>query len=131
MKELTKSEKLRAFIAPKITDIITFLDKNGKPAVYEGGDIHIIYRYLEMIGDTTTLTTSGHRFHHFGPSYSRNNDASTLQTVIAALFIRQKLFVNDVEELDTKMMHASALCLIIPQHSQIFFCLMRRAAITG
>ena len=29
MKALTKSEKLRAFVAPKMTDLITFLDKNG------------------------------------------------------------------------------------------------------
>ena len=34
MKALTKSEKLRAFIAPDMTDLITFLDKNGKSAVY-------------------------------------------------------------------------------------------------
>ena len=30
-----------------------------------------------------------------------------------------------------RMMHASDLCPILPQHSQIRFCLMRRAAITG
>ena len=29
MKALTKSEKLRAFMAPKMTDLITFLDNNG------------------------------------------------------------------------------------------------------
>ena len=29
MKALTKSEKLKAFIAPKMTDLITFLDNNG------------------------------------------------------------------------------------------------------
>ena len=29
MKALTKSEKLRDFIAPKMTDLITFLDNNG------------------------------------------------------------------------------------------------------
>ena len=46
IKALTKSEKLRAFIAPNMTDIITFLDNNGKSAVYTGGDIHGIYRYL-------------------------------------------------------------------------------------
>ena len=34
MNSLTKSEKLRAFIAPKMTDIINFFDKNGKSAVY-------------------------------------------------------------------------------------------------
>ena len=30
-----------------------------------------------------------------------------------------------------RMMHASALCPILPQHSQINFCLMQRSAITG
>ena len=90
MKALTKSEKLKAFIAPKMTDLITFLDKNGKSNIYEGRDIHVIYRYLEMIGDPTTLTTSGHRSHNFGPSSSSNNDATTLQPIIAALRMRQK-----------------------------------------
>ena len=46
MKALTKGNKLKAFIAPKMKDLITFLEKNGKSAVYEGGDIHGIYRYL-------------------------------------------------------------------------------------
>ena len=78
MKALTKSEKLKAFIAPKMTDLITFLDKNGKSAVYDGGDIHGIYSYLEIIGAPTTLTTSGQHYHHFGHSYSSNNDAATL-----------------------------------------------------
>ena len=49
MEALEKSEKIRYFIAPKMTDLITFLDKNGKYAVYTGGEIHVIYRYLEMI----------------------------------------------------------------------------------
>ena len=44
MKALANSEKLRAFIAPKMTDLITFLDKNGKSSVYEGGEINGIYR---------------------------------------------------------------------------------------
>ena len=91
MKALTNSEKLKSFIAPKMTDLITFVDKNGKSAVYEGGDMHSIYRYLEMIGAPTTLTTSGHRYHHFGSSLSINNDATTLQPVIAALRMRQKI----------------------------------------
>ena len=78
MKELSKSDKLRDFIAPKMTDIITFLDNNGKYAVYTCGDINGIYRYLDMIGEPTTLTTSGQRSHHFSPSSSRNNDAATL-----------------------------------------------------
>ena len=73
-----------------MTYLITFIDKNGKSDVYDGGDIHGIYRYLEIIGAPTTLTTSGHRSHHFGPSSSRKNDATTLQPVIAALRMRQK-----------------------------------------
>ena len=60
-------------------DLITFLDNNGKSAVYTGGNIRGLYRYLEMIGSPTTLTTSGQRSHNFGPSYSTNNDTATLQ----------------------------------------------------
>ena len=90
VKALKNSEKLKAFIAPKMTDLITFIDKNGKSDVYDGGDIHGIYRYLEMIGAPTTLTTSGHHYHHFGSSLSSKNDATTLQPVIAALRMRQK-----------------------------------------
>ena len=82
MKALKKIEKLGAFIAPKMTDLINFLDKNVKSAAYTGGDIHGIYRYLDMIGAPTTLTTSIHSPHHFGPSSSSNNDAATLQPVI-------------------------------------------------
>ena len=40
MKAFTKSEKLRSFIAPKMTDLVTFLGKNGKSAVYKVGDIN-------------------------------------------------------------------------------------------
>ena len=57
-KEFSKSKKLKAYIAPKITDIITLLDNNGKSSVYKGGNIHGPYCYLEMIGAPTTLTTS-------------------------------------------------------------------------
>ena len=46
MKALSKSDKLRSFIALKMKDIITFLDNNIKPGVYTGVDIHGIYRYL-------------------------------------------------------------------------------------
>ena len=55
MKALTKSEKIRAFIAPNMTDLITSLDNNGKYAVYKGGDIHFIYRYLEGRRGTRTI----------------------------------------------------------------------------
>ena len=71
-------------------DLITFLDKNGKSDVSPGGNIHGIYRYLEMIGSPNTLTTSGQRSHNFGPSYSTNNGTETLQPVIAALCIIHK-----------------------------------------
>ena len=78
MKAFSDSDKLRDFIAPKMTYIITFPNNNGKSAVYTGGDIHVIYRYLDIIGDPKILTTSGQRSHHFSPSSSRNNDAATL-----------------------------------------------------
>ena len=65
--------------------LITFLDNS----IYTGGDIRGIYRYLETIEASTTLTTSGQRSHNFSPSSSRNNNASTLQSVIVALCTRQ------------------------------------------
>ena len=77
MKALSKSDKLSVFIAPKKIYIVTFLDNNEKFAVYIGGDIHGIYRYLEMIGAPTTLTTSVKRYHHFSPSSSSHNDVSS------------------------------------------------------
>ena len=36
MEALTKSDKLKAFIAPNMTDLITLLDKSGKFAIYYG-----------------------------------------------------------------------------------------------
>ena len=77
-RAFSNSKKLKSFIAPKMTYIITFLDKNRKSAVYTGVNIHGIYNYLEIIGATTTLTTSGQRSHHFGPSYSINNYTSSI-----------------------------------------------------
>ena len=41
MKALSKSDKLKYFIAPKMKDLITFLDNNGKSSVYIGGDIRL------------------------------------------------------------------------------------------
>ena len=90
MKELSKIDKLGTFIAPKMTDIINFLDNNVKSPVYKGEDIRGIYCYLYMIGAPTTLTTSGQRSHHYIPSYSRNNDTATLQPVIVDLLTIQK-----------------------------------------
>ena len=90
MKELSNSDKLKSFIAPNMTDLITFLDNNGKSPVYTGVNIHGIYRYLDMIGAPTTLTTPDHPSRHFGPSSSINNYTESLQPVIAALRTRQK-----------------------------------------
>ena len=44
MKALTKIEKLKSFIAPKMTDLITFIDKNGKYDVYDGDETFHIWR---------------------------------------------------------------------------------------
>ena len=90
MKALSKSDKLRAFIAPKFTYLITLPDNNGKLAVYTGGDIHGIYLYLYIIGATTTLTTSGQHSNHFSPSSPIKNYAATLQPVIESLRTIQK-----------------------------------------
>ena len=108
MKVFTKSEKLKAFIVPKMTYLITFFGKNSKSAVYEGGDIHGIYRYLEMIGAPTKLTTSGHCSHHFGSSSSSNNDATTLQPVIEALRMRQEIIC----ECCGRIGHKAGACII-------------------
>ena len=74
MKALSKSDKLKALIVTKMTDIITLLDRNGKYDVYIRGEINRIYRYLEMIGAPTTLKTMGQLYHHFGPSSSIKNE---------------------------------------------------------
>ena len=55
------------------------------------GNIHGLYRYLEMIESPTILTTSVQRSHHFGPSYSINNDTTTIQPSILYLHIRQNI----------------------------------------
>ena len=90
MKAFSKREKLKSFISPKMTDMITFLDKNEKSDLYIGGNIHRLYYYLEMIGYQSALTTSVQRSHNFGSSSSTKNDSETLQTFILALRMRQK-----------------------------------------
>ena len=90
MRALSKSNKLKAFIAPKMKNVIIFLDNNVKYAVYTGGKIHGLYCYLEMIVAPTTLTTLGQRSHNFGPSYSINNDTASLQPVITSILIIHK-----------------------------------------
>ena len=50
MKVLPKRNKLKSSIAHKMTDIITFLYKNLKYAIYTGGgfiDSIVIYKLLE------------------------------------------------------------------------------------
>ena len=90
IKSLLKIDKLKASIASKITYIITILDNNIKSAVYTGANIHGIYRYLEIIVASTTLTTSDQLYHHSGPSSSTNNYTGTIQIVVAYLCIQHK-----------------------------------------
>ena len=87
MKELSKSNNPKALISTKVIDIITFLDNNGKLAIYTGVIIHRLYCYLEINGDQIKLTTSGQSSHHFGTSFSINNYTATIQPVIEALRI--------------------------------------------
>ena len=46
MKVFSNSDKIKSLIAPKMTYLITFFDKNVKSAVYSGGGIYVLYRYL-------------------------------------------------------------------------------------
>ena len=71
--------------------LIKFLDNNGKLAVYTGGNIHWIDRYIYIIGASTTLTTSGQQSHDFSPSSYTNNYTKNLQPVIEALHMRQNI----------------------------------------
>ena len=87
MKELPKSNKIKSFVVPKMTDPIIFLDKNVKSFVYTGRNIHKLYWCLEIIGSPTTWTTSGRCYHSFGPSSSINIDTETLQSVITSIHI--------------------------------------------
>ena len=75
MKALSKSDKIKTFIEPKMTDIVTFLDNNKKMDFYTGLNIHLLYCYLEMIGSPTALTTSGQSSRHFGPLLKNREDA--------------------------------------------------------
>ena len=90
MKVLSNSENLNPFIAPKMTDIITFLDNNGKLAIFAEVNIHGFYCCLEVIVSPITFATSVHHSFHSDPSYFTNNDTATLQPVIADLSVRQK-----------------------------------------
>ena len=84
------SYKIKAFNVTKMIDPLTFLDNNIKSGVYTGRNMNVIYFYIEMIGDPTTLTTSGQCSRHFGPSYSIKNDIASLHPFISNVHIRQK-----------------------------------------
>ena len=86
-----KSDQIIAFVAPKMTDLITFLNNNGKSDVYTGGDIHRIYHYLELNEYPETFTTPFQCSRHFSPLYSINNDAETIMPVISDLRMTQKI----------------------------------------
>ena len=87
MKSLSKINNIKAFIGHNMTYLIILSESNGKSAVNTGRNITVLYQHLEIIGAPTTLTTSGQRSSNFGPSYSINNDAETIQPVISALRI--------------------------------------------
>ena len=46
MKVLSKSNTLKAFVAPNITDIVTFVYNNITLDIYKRVNIHGVYRYL-------------------------------------------------------------------------------------
>ena len=78
MNSFSKSDKLKEFRATKMTNLITFLDKNIKFAIYTGGGINLLCPYIDIIGDPDTFTNSVQSSFHFGPSHSTNNDTVTL-----------------------------------------------------
>ena len=108
MNSLSKRNDLQSLISLKMTDLITFVDNNGKSAIYAGGNIHGLYIYLEVILTPTTLTISGQRSHHFGALYSINNYSATLQLVIASLCVQQK----NICECCGIILHKSDACII-------------------
>ena len=88
IEALSKSDKIKELIETNMAHLITFLDNNSKLSVYKGVNIHGNYSYLEMIGYPITLTTSGHIYHNFGPSYYIKIDTATIQPVIAGLRVQ-------------------------------------------
>ena len=61
-----------------------------------------------MIVSPKQLDTSGQHSHNFGSSYSINNDTASLQTVIAALCMKQK----SICELCGRNGHKADACII-------------------
>ena len=115
--ELSNINKLKSFIAPNTTDLITLLDNNRTLALYTVLNIHGINHYIEIIGSPTTLTTLGHHYHNFGPSSSTNIDTSNFQPVMQLYALDRRLFVNAVEELYTRLM--PALSMAITSYHQV------------
>ena len=101
-----------------MTYLITFLDNNVKSTVSTGGNIRVLYSYQYYIGDPTTMTTSGQRSHNFGPSYFIKNYTESLQPVIAALHMRQKIICECCgiigHKSDTYIIHGPKL--LSPSH---------------
>ena len=86
MNLFSNIDKLKAFIAPKMTYLVALLDNKIKFAVYTGGNIRGICRYIEIIGAPTKLNTSGQISRHFCPLYSikklyRNSPASYFRSM--------------------------------------------------
>ena len=106
MNALSKSDKLKSFIAINITDLIIFLDNKGKLDVYTGRNIHGLYTYLEMIGSPNTLTISGQLYHHFGPSYPIKMVHQLPIELLKLSTLDRRLFANSVEGLYTNLMPA-------------------------
>ena len=91
-----------------MTDLVTFLDKHVKSSVYTGVYIHVIYRYLEIIGSPKTFTASVQISHHFSPLSSINNYTESLQPVIANIrAIQMSIF-----ECCGRIEHKSDACII-------------------
>ena len=68
IKPLSNFYGLKGFIAPKMMDIITYIENPVKDASYSRSDIHYIYHYLCMIGAPTTLDYSGQNSNSFDPN---------------------------------------------------------------
>ena len=66
MKSLTKCDGLKAFIAPNVKNIITYIYNIVKEELYEEIGIHYLYSNLYIIVNLTTLTYSGSYYHYIG-----------------------------------------------------------------
>ena len=93
MNTFSNFDKFKAFIAPNMKYFIIFLYNNVKLAIYPGGNIHVLYHYIEIIDALTKLTSSVQRSCHFITSPSINNDIETLHPVISDILIIHKVFL--------------------------------------